>query len=72
MIIDYKVSSFLYFIVIFVIFILFHMYTSLFDCRYKCVSKCKSIKVNYLGHNSFIRSEFEVHEHLMESLFDKL
>jgi hypothetical protein len=28
--------------------------------------------LHWEGHDSFIRSEFEVHEHLMESLFDKL
>jgi len=27
---------------------------------------------HWKGHNSFIRSEFEVHEHLMESLFHEL
>jgi hypothetical protein len=56
---------------------------SLFECRYKCVSKCKSIKVKLLvrqqpdsaslgSHNSSIRSAIEVNEHLMESLFDNI
>jgi hypothetical protein len=36
---------------------------------YKLVS---SLTILYCkSHNSFIRSEFKVHEHLMESLFDK-
>jgi hypothetical protein len=28
--------------------------------------------LHWEGHNSFIRNEFEVHEHLMESLLDKI
>ena len=56
---------------------------SLFDCRFKYFSKCKSSKLNFRyvgslivlyweGHNSSIRNEIEVNEHLIESLFDKL
>jgi hypothetical protein len=52
---------------------------SLFQSRYKCVSKCKSVKVelsvrrqpivlHWEGHNLSIWSAIEVNEHLMESL----
>jgi hypothetical protein len=82
--IDYKVSSFLYLHSDFWYISLGFTCT----CRYLNVGTnvsqhASSSKLNHRfvgsptvlhweGHNSFIRSAIEVHEHLMESLFDKI
>ena len=53
----------------------FYLYMSIFDCRHKCKVELwfvGRLMVNhYEHHNSVIRSAIEVHELLMESLFDK-
>ena len=84
MTIDYKVSSFLYLHSDF----WFNSLGSTCTCHYLLagtnVSQSASpSKLNFQvigsptilhweGHNSFIRSEFEVHKHFMERLFDNL
>ena len=51
---------------------------SIFDCRHKCKVELnfqfvgRPIMNHCKGHNTVIRSAIEVHELLMESLFDKI
>jgi hypothetical protein len=57
------------------------MYMLLFECRFFCEDFFCIIHFWFVGslivlhcegHKSFVRSAIEVHEHLMERLFDKL
>jgi len=84
MTIDYKVSSFLHLYNDF----WYNSVGSTCTCHYLLVGanvsqSVRSSKLNFHfasgltalhweGHNSFVQSEFEVHAHLMENLFDKL
>ena len=84
MTIDYKVSSFLHLHSDF----WYNSLGSTCTCHYLIVGtnvsqSASPSKLNFQitgsptilhweGHNYFIQSEFEVHEHLMESLFDKV